>query len=286
MKKVQKLIIPVAGLGTRFLPVTKALPKEMLPILDKPIVQYIVEEAVASGIKDIILVTGQNKRAIEDHFDYQPELEQWLKKTKKQKRLKQIRDIAKLANFIYIRQKGPYGNGTPILNAKHLISDEPFAVAWGDDVFVSKKPRIKQLIEAFDKYQSPILTGVKTDVAGTTKYGMIEGEEVEKGIVEVSRIKEKPGPKNTKSRIGSIGGYILTPDIFPELVKTPLRDNELWLTDAIARLMKKRKVFAKQVDAEYYDLGSKFGLLKANINFGLRDKEIRSPLKSFLKKNC
>lgn len=281
--KVRKCIIPVAGFGTRFLPVTKALPKEMLPILDKPVIQYIVEEAVASGIEDIILVTGQNKRTLEDHFDYNPELEGWLKKNKKHDKLQQIRDIARLANFIYIRQKGPYGNGTPILNARHLIGNEPFAVAWGDDVFISKKPRLKQLIEVFRKYNSPVLTGLKVSVEDTKKYGMIEGATVERDIVQVSRVIEKPGPKGTKSRVGSIGGYVLTPDIFDELERTPLRDNELWLTDAISRLLRKRQIYARLVEADYYDVGSKQGLLQANISLGLKDPDLRKPLRSYIK---
>jgi len=280
--KVRKCIIPVAGFGTRFLPVTKALPKEMLPILDKPVVQYVVEEAVKSGIEDIILVTGQNKRAVEDHFDHHAELEEWLRKTGKRDKLDQIRKIARLANFIYIRQKGPYGNGTPILNARHLIGNEPFAVAWGDDVFVSKIPRLAQLIEVFNKFQNPVLTGIPIDVNGTKKYGVIEGQAVEQGIIRVAKLKEKPGPKNTKSRIGSVGGYILTPDIFTELEKTPLRAGELWLTDAIGRLMRKREVFAKMVEGNYYDVGSKFGLLQANISMGLADTQLRGPLKKYI----
>ncbi|OGE89903.1 MAG: UTP--glucose-1-phosphate uridylyltransferase, partial [Candidatus Doudnabacteria bacterium RIFCSPHIGHO2_01_FULL_50_11] len=211
--KVRKCIIPVAGFGTRFLPATKALPKEMLPILDKPVVQYIVEEAVASGIEDIILVTGQNKRAVEDHFDYHPELEGWLEKTKKYEKLEQIRRTARLANFIYIRQKGPYGNGTPILNARHLIGNEPFAVAFGDDLFIGKEPRLKQMIEVFEKYGDPVLCGVKVSAEDTKKYGMIEGTEVEKSIYQVKKLKEKPGPTHTTSRLASIGGFILTPEI-------------------------------------------------------------------------
>lgn len=282
--RVKKCIIPVAGYGTRFLPVTKALPKEMLPILDKPVVQYIVEEAVASGIEDIILVTGQNKRAVEDHFDFHPELEEWLKKTKKHDQLKQIRKIAQLANFIYIRQKGPYGNGTPVLNARHLIGNEPFAVAFGDDLFLSHKPRLKQLIEVYDKYHDPVLCAVRVDSSGTKKYGMIEGVEVERGVYQVKKLKEKPGPKKTKSRLASIGGYILTPEIFDELEKTPLRNYELWLPDAIDRLLKKRTVYAKVVDAEYADIGSKLGWIRANVTLALRDRNLRKPIKQFLKK--
>jgi UTP--glucose-1-phosphate uridylyltransferase len=283
--KIKKCIIPVAGFGTRFLPETKALPKEMLPILDKPVVQYIVEEAVAAGIEDIILVTGQNKRAVEDHFDYHPELEDWLKKNKKEEQLEQIRKIAQLANFIYIRQKGPYGNGTPVLNARHLIGNEPFMVAWGDDIITcKKKSRFTQLIETFEKYQEPVLCAINIDEEGTKKYGVVEGPEVAKGVYEVMRIKEKPGPERTKSRVGSVGGYVLTPDIFDELEKTGFRDNELYLADAIARLLKKRKIYARLVDGEYFDIGSKMGWLKANISFAMADPNLQKPLKNILKK--
>lgn len=279
--KIRKLIIPVAGFGTRFLPVTKALPKEMMPILDKPVVQYIVEEAVTSGIEDIILVTGQNKRAVEDHFDYHPELESWLIKNKKREQLEQIRKIAQLANFIYIRQKGPYGNGTPILNARHLIGDEPFAVAWGDDLFISRVPRLRQMMEVYKKYQDPVLSAVEVSAAETKKYGMIEGVEVEKGIVQIQRLKEKPGPGKTRSRLASIGSYILTADIFKELERTPLRDNELYLPDAIDRLLKHRVIYAKVIAGEYYDIGSKFGWLEANLSLAMRDKGLKKRLKQY-----
>ena len=281
--KVKKCVIPVAGFGTRFLPVTKALPKEMLPIIDKPVVQYIAEEAVASGIEDIILVTGQNKRAVEDHFDFNGELEAWLKTTKKYEALRQIRDIAQIANFIYVRQKGPYGNGTPILNVRELIGDNPFAVLWGDDVLVAKKPRLRQLIEVYEKYGDPVLCAIKVAKSETKKYGMIEGVEVEPGIVQVKRLKEKPSAHQTKSRLASIGGYILTPDIFDELARTPLRNHELYLPDAIDRLLRKRPVYACLVSGDRYDAGSKLGWLQANISLGLRDKNLKKPLKKFLK---
>jgi|SRR3989338_3257845 len=282
--KVTKCIIPVAGYGTRFLPATKALPKEMLPVLDKPVVQYIVEEAVASGIKDIILVTGQNKRAVEDHFDFHSELEDYLAKAKKKDKLKQIRDIAKLANFIYIRQKGPYGNGTPILNAKHLIGKEPFAVMWGDELMFSKKPRLKQMIEIYEKYQNPVFSVVKTDTAGTSKYGIVEGEQVEKNVYRVDAFKEKPGPKKTKSRLASVGAYILTPDIFEELEKTSIRDGELWLADAVDRLKKKRQIYASFSNGLRFDTGTKQGWLEANVAMGFAHKKIKTSLKAFMKK--
>ncbi len=285
MSKIRKVVIPVAGLGTRFLPATKAQPKEMMPIVDKPIIQYIVEEAVRAGITDIILVTGATKRAIEDHFDRNETLENLLKKSGKINYYKQIKEVAEMANFIYIRQKGPYGNGTPVLNAKKIIGDEPFAVVWGDDIWVCPhKPQLKQLIEVYEKYGDPVLTAMTTDNEGTKKYGIIDGIQVEKGVFQVKSITEKPGPK-IKSRIASLGGFIFTPDIFAALEKTKLgKGNELWLVDAVGHLMKKRPIYAKVIEGKYYDPGSKLGWLKANVEFGLQDKEIKGEFRRFLKK--
>ncbi|MFA5022273.1 MAG: UTP--glucose-1-phosphate uridylyltransferase [Patescibacteria group bacterium] len=286
MSKIRKIVIPVAGLGTRFLPATKAQPKEMLPIVDKPIIQYIVEEAVKAGITDVILVTGATKRAIEDHFDRNEYLENYCLKAGKTKACQRIKEVAEMANFIYIRQKGPYGNGTPVLNAKEIIGDEPFAVVWGDDVWdCENKPHVKQLIEVFEKYGDPVITARITDTEGTKKYGIIDGLEVEKGVYQVKSIVEKPGPQKAKTKIASQGGYIFTPDIFEALEKTKIgKGNELWLVDAIAILLKKRPIYAKIIDGKFHDLGSKLGLLKANVEYGLRDKEVSAEFKKFLKK--
>lgn len=286
MSKIKKAVIPVAGFGTRFLPVTKAMPKEMLPIIDKPVIQYIVEEAVASGIEDIILVTGASKRAIEDHFDYNYELQSWLKKQGKEDQREEIKKIADLANFIYIRQKGPYGNGTPILNAKKIIGDEPFAVIWGDDLFINKKgePRLKQLIKVFNKYQDPVLTAIKIDDEGTKKYGVIDGIKVEDKVYQIKKIIEKPGPAKAPSRIGTIGAYILTPDIFESLEKTKIgKGNELWLVDAIFNLSKNRPLYAALVDGTFYDTGSKLGWLQANVDFALEREDLKPDFKKYLK---
>jgi len=286
MSKIKKAIIPVAGFGTRFLPVTKAMPKEMLPIIDKPVIQYIVEEAVASGIEDIILVTGASKRAIEDHFDYNYELQNWLKKQGKEEQREEVKKIADLANFIYIRQKGPYGNGTPVLNAKKIIGDEPFAVIWGDDLFINKngQPRLKQLINVYNKYQDPVLTAIKIDNEGTKKYGVIDGVKVEENVWQIKKIVEKPGPAKAPSRIGTIGAYILTPDIFPILEKTKIgKGQELWLVDAIFNLSQKRPIYAALVEGTYYDTGSKLGWLEANVDFALEREDLRSDFKKYLK---
>ncbi len=283
--KIRKVVIPVAGLGTRFLPATKAQPKEMLPVVDKPIIQYIVEQAVRAGITDVILVTGSTKRAIEDHFDRNESLENLLKKSGKTKYYKAVKEVAELANFIYTRQKGPYGNGTPILNAKEVVGDEPFAVVFGDDIWhCPAKPHIKQLIEVYEKYGDPVITAYPTNNEGTKKYGIIEGIKVEPGVYQVKSITEKPGVQKAKSRIASFGGYIFTPDIFGALKKTPIgKGGELWLVDAISRLLKTRPIYAKIIEGELYDPGSKLGWLKANVEFGLKDSEINKEFKKFLK---
>lgn len=285
MASIKKLVIPVAGLGTRFLPATKAQPKEMLPVVDKPIIQYVVEDAVKAGIKDIILVTGPSKRAVEDHFSPNYELINWLKKQGKVEVAEEVKKIADLANFIFIRQRGPYGNGTPVLCAKDIVGDEPFAVMWGDEFFYTpKKPQLAQLMEVFEKYGDPVLTAYEVSKESVRKYGVIDGSEVEQGIVQVKNIVEKPEPEDAPSRLASLGGFILTPDIFEALEKTKLgKGGELWLVDAIFKLLKKRPVYAKKVEGVYYDTGSKLGYLKANVDFALRDKQLQSEFKKYLK---
>lgn len=285
MSKIRKLVIPVAGLGTRFLPATKAQPKEMLTIVDKPIIQYVVEDAVKSGITDIILVTGPSKRAVEDHFSPNYELINWLKKQDKKEMAEEVKKIADLANFIFIRQKGPYGNGTPVLCAKDVIGDEPFAVMWGDEFFYTpRRPQLAQLMSVYEKYSSPVLTAYEVDDEGTKKHGIIDGEEIEKGVIRLKNIVEKPGPSKAPSRLASLGGFILTPDIFEALEETKLgKDGELWLVDAIFKLLKKRPVYACKVDGVYYDTGSKLGYLKANVDFALRDKKVNGEFRDYLK---
>ncbi len=284
MKQITKAVIPAAGFGTRLLPLTKAQPKELLPVVDKPAIQYIVEEMVASGIRTIIIVTTGDKSAIEDHFDINPHLEEYLERNGKIELLAMIRRISQMADFIFIRQKGPYGNGTPVLNARVAIGDEPFAVIWGDDIVEGAKPRLKQLIEVYYRYESPVLTAYPVDDEGTKKYGIIEGEEIEPGVFRVRDIVEKPGPEKTSSRIASIGGYILTPDIFQALEKTPLgKNNELWLVDAIFNLAKRRPVYACMIKGVHYDIGSRIGWLKTNIELGLKNKEISVELRNYLK---
>ncbi len=286
MSSIRKLVIPVAGLGTRFLPATKAQPKEMLPIVDKPIIQYVVEDAVRAGITDIIMVTGPSKRAVEDHFSPNYELVNWLKKQHKEEQAEQVKKIADLANFIFIRQKGPYGNGTPVLCAKDVVGNEPFAVMWGDEFFYTpQESQLEQLVSSFDRYGETILTAYEVSAEETKKYGIIDAEKVEKNVFKVKTIIEKPGPQKAPSRLASLGGFIFTPDIFEALGETKLgRDKELWLVDAIFKLLKKRPVYARRVEGTYYDTGSKLGYLKANVDFALRDAKFGHELRKYLKK--
>lgn len=285
MSSVKKLIVPVAGYGTRFLPATKAQPKEMLPVVDKPIVQYVIEDAVKSGIETIILVTGSGKRAVEDHFGYNYELQHFLKEQGKEELREEIKKIADMANFIYIRQKGPYGNGTPVLCAKHLIGDEPFAVMWGDEFFYTeKKPQMRQLMDVYEKYGDPVLTAYEVSKEDTKKYGIIDGIEVERAVFQVKNIVEKPGPEKAPSTLASLGGFILTPDIFEALEKTKLgKGGELWLVDGIFRLLKKRPIYARKIDGVYYDTGSKFGYLRANVEFALRRPDLKEEFREYLR---
>lgn len=285
MSSVRKLVIPVAGLGTRFLPATKAQPKEMLPVVDKPIIQYVVEDAVKSGITDIIMVTGPSKRAVEDHFSPNYELISWLKKQGKLEAADEIKKIADMANFIFIRQKGPYGNGTPVLCAKDIVGNEPFAVMWGDEFFYApKKPQLKQLIDVYEKYGDPVITTCEVSDEDTKRYGIIDALAVEKGVYQVKKIVEKPGPEKAPSRLASLGGFVMTPDIFAALEKTKLgKGGELWLADANEKVLKKRPIYACLVDGVYYDTGSKLGYLRANVDFALRDPQLKTEFRKYLK---
>ena len=284
MQKIRKAIIPVAGYGTRFLPATKSQPKEMLPVVDKPTIQYIVEACSEAGITDVIIVTSGNKRAVEDHFDRTPELEKWLAKAKKPELLKELRAIPRLANFIYIRQKGGYGNGTPVMNAEPLIGNEPFAVFWGDEFFTGPKNWIKQLMEVYEKYQAPVLSVIEVNKEDTKRYGIVDGVEVDKNIYQVKGFEEKPGPKKAKSNLALIGGYILTPEIFKILKTTkPGKGGELWLADAISALIKKRPFYACKIEGKLYDAGTIMGWLKANVELALANNKVKDEFTKYLK---
>ncbi|MEO5927703.1 MAG: UTP--glucose-1-phosphate uridylyltransferase GalU [Patescibacteria group bacterium] len=284
-QRVRKVIIPVAGYGTRFLPATKAMPKEMLPIIDKPVIQYVVEEAVASGIEDVILVTSSAKRAVEDHFDDNHDLEAWLKKTGKDAQLKEIQAIGKLANFVYVRQKGPYGSTTPVRNVRHLLGDEPFAVLFGDELFTGKTPRLRQMIDVYEKYGDPVLGVIPVSAEDTKRYGIIDpAAQVEKGVYQIKGVIEKPGPEKAPSKLAAIGSYILTPDIFEAMEKTKAgHGGEMVLVDAISTLMKSRPVYARMLEGEYHDTGSKIGWLSANIATALARPDMAADAKKLLK---
>jgi len=283
--KVRKAVIPAAGFGTRFLPQTKAMPKEMLPIVDKPVIQYVVEELVASGITDIVIVTGWNKRAIEDHFDYPNELIQTLKDQGKHELLESVKKTAELANFIYIRQKGPYGNGTPVLCARPVIGDEPFVAIWGDEFIYAHPPRTKQCVEVFEKYGDPVISAIRVPKNDVSRYGIVEVVEIEKNVGQIKRLIEKPSREEAPGNLAAHGCYVLTPDIFPILENLgPGKSGEVWLTDAIKILMKTRPVYACEVtNAKYYDTGNKLEYLKTVVEFALAHKDLNGDFREYLK---
>jgi len=287
-KKITKVVIPAAGFGTRFLPQTKAMPKEMLPVVDKPVIQYVVEEAVHSGVESIIIVTGANKRAIEDHFDVPNEdLVKNLMNGKKEHILKELRRISEMANFVYVRQKGPYGNGTPILAVEPIIEDEPFAVLWGDEFIHSNPPRLKQMINVYEKYGGVVISGVKIEHKEDLKrYGIAELEHVEGNVHKIKRIVEKPEPDKAPSDIAAHGGYILPPAIFSALKRIkPGRGGEIWLPDAI-NLLNQEGIPVYTVIIEngrYFDTGNKFEYLKTVVEFALQHDETKEEFKHFLK---
>jgi UTP--glucose-1-phosphate uridylyltransferase len=288
MKKIRKVVIPAAGFGTRFLPQTKAMPKEMLPIVDKPVIQYVVEEAVDSGIRDVIIVTGSAKRAIEDHFDVpNAELLKNLVEGGKTNFVDEITRLSEMANFIYIRQKGPYGNGTPILSAEPAIEDEPFAVLWGDEFIYSTPPRLKQMIDVYEKYGGIVISGVRIEKKEDLKrYGIADVTQVEGNVYKINAIVEKPEPEAAPSNLATHGGYILPPEIFDALRNlNPGKGGEIWLTDAINVLKNKGvPVYAVEIEnAKYYDTGNKLEYMKTAIELGLKHPDIGGELKHFLK---
>ncbi len=283
--KIRKAVIPAAGFGTRFLPQTKAMPKEMLPIVDKPVIQYVVEELVASGITDIVIVTGWHKRAIEDHFDYPFELIKMLEQQKKEELLEQVKRTANMANFIYIRQKGPYGNGTPVLCAQSVIGDEPFVAIWGDEFIYATPPRAKQCIKVFEKYGDPVISAIRVPKHDVSRYGIVEATKVEKNIWQIKKLIEKPAKEEAPSNLAAHGCYVLTPDIFPLLAGLkPGKSNEIWLTDAIKLLMKQRPVYACEIaNGKYYDTGNKLEYLKTVVEFALVHKDLNGDFRAYLK---
>jgi UTP--glucose-1-phosphate uridylyltransferase len=285
--KVKKAVIPAAGLGTRFLPWTKAMPKEMLPVGDKPAIQYVVEECVSSGIKDIVIITSYQKRAIEDYFDYLPELERFLKKQGKTQKLKEVRRVAEMANFIFVRQKGPYGNATPVISAKRAVNDEPFAVLWGDQFFTAQPPRLRQCLRVFNKYQFSVVAGMRAGKDELSKRAACDiKKQLAKGIFELKRLVEKPGAAKAPSNLAAYGTYVFTPDIFKHLERLkPGKERELWLVDAISSLCRAEPVLAVELSkASLCDVGNKLNYYQVVTDFMLRDKEIGSKMRQYLKK--
>ena len=286
--KVTKAIIPAAGFGTRFLPQTKAMPKEMLPVVDKPVIQYVVEEIVAAGIKDIIIVTGSNKRAIEDHFDKpSADLIANLKLGKKFDRLEMVKKISEMANFIYIRQKGPYGNGTPVLSAEPAIDNEPFAVLWGDEFIYADPPRLSQMLEVYEKYPGILISGVKIEKReDLSRYGIADLDHIEDNIYKIKKIVEKPEPAKAPSNIATHGAYILPPEIFDALRSLkPSKGGEIWLVDAINKLKDEGfPLYAVEIEGgKYYDTGNKFEYMKTVVEFAIRHPDINGEFRKFLK---
>jgi UTP-glucose-1-phosphate uridylyltransferase len=284
MKKVRKAVIPAAGLGTRFLPATKAIAKEMLPIIDKPTIQFIVEEAIQAGIEDILVVTGKAKRPIEDHFDSNFELEHNLEKSGKTELLKLVEETTGI-RLHFIRQKRPLGLGHAVLQAKSFVGNEPFVVMLGDDIMEDTVPLTKQLINDYEATKASTLAVMPIPHEETSKYGVIDPiSEVSKGLYDVNAFVEKPKPEDAPSDLAIIGRYLLTPEIF-EILETqePGLGGEIQLTDAIDTLNKTQRVFAHEFTGKRYDVGNKMGMLEANIEYGLKHPEIKEDLKAYLK---
>ena len=281
--KLRKAVIPAAGLGTRFLPATKAQPKEMLPIVDKPTIQYIIEEAASAGVEDIIIVTGRSKRSIEDHFDRSIELEFELEKAGKSDWLEMVKSISEIANIHFIRQKQPLGLGHAVLTASHFIGDEPFAVLLGDDVVVSKKPALQQMVDVFSEYKTSILGVQEVSPDAVSRYGIVDCINIDNAVYKVRDLIEKPKKEDAPSNIAILGRYILTPSIFKYLEnQTPGAGGEIQLTDALKRLSKNEAMYAYTFKGHRYDVGTKIGFLQANIEFALRNPEIADDLKKYL----
>lgn len=283
-QKIRKAVIPVAGFGTRFLPATIAQPKEMLTVVDKPVIQYIVEEMVASGIEEIVFVTGRNKRAIEDHFDYSSELEQMLRDGDKMHLLKEIDRISQLAKFVYVRQNKMLGNGHALLMAREVIGDEPFAFSYGDDIIESRVPAIKQLIGAYNQKKATIIGTMPVEEQLAHRFGIVSPVGgIKSKTFAIKEVIEKPQGK-PPSRFANFGKYIFTPDIFEYLAKAkPSRGGELYIADAVNLMAKKRPVFAHHMIGEYFDCGNKLEYIKANIHFAIKHPELRQDVREFIR---
>jgi UTP--glucose-1-phosphate uridylyltransferase len=285
MRTVRKAVFPAAGFGTRFLPATKAQPKEMLPLVDKPTIQYVVEEAVASGLSEIIIVTGRNKRAIEDHFDAAFELEYYLSDRGKTEELAQIKTISELASVCYVRQKEPLGLGHAILCARALVGQEPFGVFLGDDIIGgAPTPCMKQLLDVFDKHDGPVIAVERVPRERIDQYGVIAGRNIGGNVWEITDLVEKPKAEHAPSDLAIIGRYVLTPDVFAVLANTAAdRRGEIQLTDALRTLRRQRPMYAVEFEGKRYDTGDKLGFLKATVEFALARPDLADEFRAYLK---
>ncbi|MBA3637958.1 MAG: UTP--glucose-1-phosphate uridylyltransferase GalU [Acidobacteriota bacterium] len=282
---IRKAVFPAAGLGTRFLPATKAQPKEMLPLVDKPIIQYGVEEAVASGVDNIILVTGRGKNAIEDHFDVSVELESFLEARGKREQLEEIRKISNLINFSYVRQGEPLGLGHAVLVTKNLVGQEPFAVILADDVIDADPPALQQMIDVFGEVDGPVLAVERVPRDSVSSYGIIAADEIKPGVYKIRDLVEKPPVEEAPSDLAIIGRYILTPDIFPALETIEKdRAGEIQLTNGLRELLRKRPIYGCEIKGVRHDTGNKLGFLKAVVYFALRRPDLAGPFREYLKK--
>lgn len=282
--KVRKAVIPAAGLGTRFLPATKAVPKEMLPIVDVPVIQLIVEEAVESGIEEIVIVTSGAKRSIEDHFDYAFELEARLRQAGKEADVARIRAIAELARFVYVRQGQPLGNGHAVLCARDVIGSEPFVVLWGDDLARGTPPVCRQLLDVFEQHGGPVLALMAVPDHELWRYGVMAGQQIAPRVHRVSRLVEKPNPGTAPTNLAAVKEYVLTPDVFQILADTPPgQGGEIWLADALNELAQRRPMFGYEFVGERFDPGDKLGFLKATVEYALARQDLGPVFRDYLR---
>ncbi|HKC66476.1 MAG TPA: UTP--glucose-1-phosphate uridylyltransferase GalU [Pyrinomonadaceae bacterium] len=283
-QRIRKAVFPAAGLGTRFLPATKASPKEMLPLVDKPLIQYVVEEAVASGVESIIIVTGRGKTAIEDHFDISFELEQLLRERGKEEELKEVRSISEMARVSYVRQREALGLGHAIYQARDLVGNEPFAVMLSDDIVDAETPALKQMLDVYEKYDAPVLGTMQVAGEAISRFGVIDAEEVSDGVFKIKDMVEKPPFNEAPSDLAIIGRYILTPDIFDEIERTqPGAGGEIQITDAMRALLKKRPFYAVRFRGVRHDAGDKLGFLIATVEFALKRQDLASEFADYLR---
>lgn len=284
VQKIRKAVFPAAGLGTRFLPATKASPKEMLPLVDKPLIQYVVEEAVASGIESVIIVTGRGKSAIEDHFDVSFELEHLLRERGKDEMLKEVRAVSEMARISYVRQREALGLGHAILQARDLVGHEPFAVMLSDDIVDAETPALKQMLDVYEKYDAPVLGTMQVEGEAISRFGVIDAEEISDGVFRIRDMVEKPPFAEAPSNLAIIGRYILTPDIFDEIERTrPGSGGEIQITDAMRALLKKRPFYAVRFQGTRHDAGDKLGFLIATVEFALKRPELAPDFVRYLR---